>query len=487
MVITNLIGEVAEREDEVKFTTLCVLNDVGLREILKAQHPNLRVINLIQGEHYHQAGDDYQLRMDQEDYEAFIADMKAENLELSHFVMGQSKSEVLDYLETDMQQIVLFVKSLMQAKLSGCKWVVPYDVKQLSSAVMLTGFAKSLYQEHPNYQLIVVGLDESSLESRAKILLKELSSNDFHVRYQPDRQVQRYEKSVLAKGCPLRSGGVYLITGGLGGLGFIFAKYLAKEYQAKLILTGRSEASDKLKELEEQGASVLYLRGDVGDYSTVKSWVERAKSEFGSIQGIIHTAGIIEDKLLIQKDWSSFKSVLFPKIVGALNLDKATQEEPLDYFVMFSSLSGCLGNIGQTDYASANAFLDHLMEWRATQVEQGLRRGKSLSIDWPYWSEGGMQVDEATQKGFELSGMKALSTIQGLQAFEACLGSEKASQLVCYGNPSRVISYIKEAQSIKKIISVSVEDEAVPESLKRDLILTVSETLKLPPEALSVI
>jgi polyketide synthase PksN len=116
---------------------------------------------------------------------------------------------------------------------------------------------------------------------------------------------------------PLRYEGVYLITGGLGEIGFIIAKYLATEFKAKLILTGRSQLSidkqAKLEKLKQLGAIVVYLSGDVSDKLTVEDWIKEAKTEFNCIHGIIHCAGILNDSLLLQKDWFSFQAVLAPK------------------------------------------------------------------------------------------------------------------------------------------------------------------------------
>ncbi len=129
--------------------------------------------------------------------------------------------------------------------------------------------------------------------------------------------------------------GVYLITGGLGGLGLIVADHLAKTYQARLILTGRSELSDEkqehIKKLEALGAEVLYLQGDVTQLSDVQHWLMVTKTRFGHLNGILHSAALLKDGLLVNKQWKDVEAVMAPKVQGSLNLDEASQKRSTGY------------------------------------------------------------------------------------------------------------------------------------------------------------
>src|SRR5260370_29945749 len=103
----------------------------------------------------------------------------------------------------------------------------------------------------------------------------------------------------------LREKVVYLITGGAGGLGLLFADFLAKECKARLLLTGRSklsvEQAAKLEELRKSGAEVLYLPADVSNYEDVKHLVNEGKSRFVEITGIIHAAAVLRNSLIRNK------------------------------------------------------------------------------------------------------------------------------------------------------------------------------------------
>ena len=504
----------AEKQN-LNFQSLCIISkDQSLIAHLRAQLPNSPILHLQEGPQYARLDHDiYQLRMKEpEDWHTFIKDIQQQGISLNHFILGNEFKEAsknnLHYIDTSFQEIFILIQTLMQAKAKGpLRFIVPYRYNKevLSPSFMLTGFAKSLRQEHPQYQMQVVGFDDETVpESQFASLIAELRQGyDFHVRYiKGERQVESYapwidqENDSSTSSLTLRQEGTYLITGGLGGLGLIFAEYLAKNYQAKLILTGRSaltpEKQRQLHQLESLGAAVLYLQGDVSDQATVENWIEQAKSHFGDLHGIIHSAGIIEDRLLLQKEWTTFKSVLLPKVLGSINIDAATRTDHLDFFVVFSSLASCVGNVGQTDYASANAFLDQFAKWRETQVQQGHRQGKSLSINWPYWADGGMRVD--SQQALKIWGMEALPTDEGMKAFIEGLISNSVSQLLVLYGKERLNLLVEEASRLRsKVISKEemidqlksenqVDKIRIREALNRDLASTIAELLKLPLE-----
>ena len=214
---------------------------------------------------------------------------------------------------------------------------------------------------------------------------------------------------------------MYLITGGLGGLGFIIAGYLAKTYKARLVLTGRSaldlQKQEQLRLLEHLGGAVVYLEGDVAKIGVAEQWLAKTKDCFGTLNGIIHCAGAMYTAPLSQKNWHQVEQVLAAKLQGTLNLDAATQNESLESFVLFSSTSACLGLENACDYASANAFLGAFAQWREQQSQKGQRSGKTVAIDWPYWQEGGLQVNDIDLERYTLDlGMAPLPTAEGLLA-----------------------------------------------------------------------
>jgi non-ribosomal peptide synthase protein (TIGR01720 family) len=217
----------------------------------------------------------------------------------------------------------------------------------------------------------------------------------------------------------LREGGVYLITGGLGGLGLILAEYLAQTSKAKLILTGRTPfpkknewetwLSDsingdmkddekqiirnkirKLKSLEELGAEVQVVSADVANMEEMRALVAEAHERFGAIHGVIHAAGILNDGIIQLKEPEIAASVLSPKVQGTLVLDALFKDTRLDFFILFSSLRSIVGGRGIVDYCAANAFLDMYAHRNVS------RNGTfTVSVNWDAWQEAGMSVSEA--------------------------------------------------------------------------------------------
>jgi acyl transferase domain-containing protein/acyl carrier protein len=216
----------------------------------------------------------------------------------------------------------------------------------------------------------------------------------------------------------LREGGVYLITGGLGGVGLALAEGLAKDVRARLVLVGRNalppeeeweqwlashdedDASSvrirKVLELRRLGAEVLVVAADVYDFESLRAALAQAEERFGSVHGVIHAAGVAGGGLARLKTNEEAERVLAPKVRGTLNLDRLFADRPLDFFLLCSSVASVTGALGQIDYSAANAFLDAFAHYRS-------RRGATFttSINFPAWSEVGMAFDASRRLGME--------------------------------------------------------------------------------------
>ncbi|MDQ3031300.1 MAG: SDR family NAD(P)-dependent oxidoreductase [Myxococcota bacterium] len=243
------------------------------------------------------------------------------------------------------------------------------------------------------------------------------------------RGPHRYEEGVEAQRLPtidagtaarIREGAVVLITGGLGGLGLLFAEHLAQTRRAKLVLIGRTELPAreewdthvrafgpedrtsqriiKVRALEQMGAEVTLHAADVTIESELRAVVEATKRRHGRIDGVLHTAGVVKDALIAQKSQGDCEDVFTPKIHGTLVLDRVLSGEQLDFFVLFSSSSSVIGAAGQIDYVAANAFLDAFAQSRR---ERGL---PITAIGWGIWNDVGMAHEALAQRGRGASG-----------------------------------------------------------------------------------
>ena len=197
----------------------------------------------------------------------------------------------------------------------------------------------------------------------AALLEAEAGSGAGAVRYVGgERQELRLAEVACpaAAALPWRDGGVYLLTGGAGGLGLLFAEAIAKQARdTTLILTGRSALSEGARaRLAGLPAKVDYRALDVSDAAGLERLVAEIVGSHGGLNGVIHSAGVLRDSFVIKKTEAELRAVLAPKVAGLLALDAATRDQELDFFVLFSSLTAVFGNIGQADYAAANGFMD---------------------------------------------------------------------------------------------------------------------------------
>jgi acyl transferase domain-containing protein len=216
----------------------------------------------------------------------------------------------------------------------------------------------------------------------------------------------------------------YLITGGLGALGLRVAQWMVERGARHLMLVGRRNASEDaravLASLEQAGAQVVVVPADVsspGHMARALAGIDRDVP----LSGIIHAAGVIDDGLLLQQDWKRFVGVMAPKVKGAWNLHSLTQNLPLDFFVMFSSMASVVGSPGQGSYAAANAFMDGLAGYRRAR---GL---PALSVNWGPWGEVGMAAGQrGVSKQIRLMGGKPIAPLAGLQLLERLLPQQAA-------------------------------------------------------------
>jgi amino acid adenylation domain-containing protein len=242
----------------------------------------------------------------------------------------------------------------------------------------------------------------------------------------------------------LRKQGVYLITGGLGGIGLVMARHLAETLQARLVLLGRSsfparaewekwlkthDHSDsisrkihKVKELESLGAEVMISSVDVTDEQGMAAMVEKVQERFGTINGVIHTAGIPSGGLIQLKTREMADKVLDPKVKGTIVLDHVLQGIKLDFIMLCSSVNSVVPFLGQVDYFAANAFLDAFAFYKTS-----LDKTYTVSINWDSWQEVGRAVEAAKQlvsqnqaladAGYEDFLKEAILPAEGVEAF----------------------------------------------------------------------
>lgn len=302
----------------------------------------------------------------------------------------------------------------------------------------LSGLFKSAGLENPRFAGQVITADEQGNSDSADVWARRLIENSRSMMQGEVRYAGAGTRSVAVsktvapdKNAPSscwKEGGVYVLTGGAGALGQLFAREIATRCgYAVIVLAGRSKESDDLRvalgELRAAGCHAEYRKTDITDRAEVDALVAAILRDHGRIDGIIHAAGVVNDDFFIRKSGSKIRNVMYPKVIGIENIDKATCDLPMDIFAIFSSIAGLCGNAGQADYAAANAFLDGFAEYRSERVERGERQGRTISIGWPLWADGGMARSEAQRALLAEAGMPPMATALGLNAFYAALAS----------------------------------------------------------------
>ncbi len=218
-----------------------------------------------------------------------------------------------------------------------------------------------------------------------------------------------------AGGLAVRPDSTYLITGGLGGLGLVTARWLVEQGARHLVLMGRgapdAEAQAAIAALEDKGATVRVARADVADAGQVAAVLDEVRRSMPPLRGVFHLAGVLDDAILAQQTAERFAAVMAPKVQGAWNLHRLTTEagDPLDCFVMFSSVASLLGSPGQGNYAAANAFMDSLAHYRQSL---GL---PALSVNWGPWAQVGLAARPDRAGRLELRGIESIYPEQGAQ------------------------------------------------------------------------
>ncbi len=378
---------------------------VGERAAARLLSAGRTVTTVLPGEGFRKAGDGlYEVRPgEREDYDALIKDLADEGrlpdrvlhlwnvgvpggpeaLEaapglsfwsLLHFAQALGRNNIT-------QPIRMAVVSSHMQKVAGEEGLLP-------ERALLLGPVKVIPQEYPNLGCVSVDVELPAGDAMIGRLIAEAgaeSRDAVIAAYRGGRRwLQSYEAVRLeaseSRSARLRERGVYLITGGLGGLGLTFAEHLARDFQARLVLVGFSALPDrdgwndwlrthgegdrtsqrirKLQELEGLGAEVMAVSADVAGREPMQALVKQALERFGEIHGVIHAAGVAGGGMIQLKTPEAAARVLGPKVAGTRALMDALAGVPLDWVVLCSSTIAVAGGLGQVDYCAANNFLD---------------------------------------------------------------------------------------------------------------------------------
>ncbi|MBW1643054.1 MAG: SDR family NAD(P)-dependent oxidoreductase, partial [Deltaproteobacteria bacterium] len=358
----------------------------------------------------------------------------------------------------------------------------------------ILGPCRVVPQEYPHIQCTSVDITTPNGNAHRKkelnnLLIEELFSetDDSIVAYRGKyRWVQTFEPLLLKKteelNLNIRERGVYLITGGLGGIGLVLAEYLAQTSKVNLTLVARSRLPEryeweewlkshgnqdetsrkirKIQAIEKLRSDVMIVSADVTDLAQMESAVSQTLDRFGQINGVIHAAGIAGGGVIQIKTSKMAEDILAPKVKGTMVLDKLFKDVKLDYFVLCSSITSLLGEIGQVDYCAANAFLDAYAQ--SCQSEKNV-----ISINWYTWQEVGMAVNTEVpldlKKERQTSLKLGILPDEGKEAFNRILANPRSQVVVSTQNFKALVKESKKTpmlDSAEKIKEASLPSAA---------------------------
>jgi polyketide synthase PksN len=433
-------------------------------------------------------------------YDEYAQAIAAELPNVRYVRLSCGSGSIAQRYERYCLQLLECVQAILNAKPRSAVLiqVIIDDLHNSERSVLrgLAGLLKTAQIENPAMIGQLIGIDATLDVAEWMRVLQANAS-------QPDRaqvlhasgvdRVATLEELALqpSVAAPWKAGDVYLITGGAGGLGLLFAHEIARCVgDVDLILTGRSALGDaqrqQVQALGKRGARVQYVQMDVSDRSAVDRVLEQIRRDHGRIDGIIHSAGVIRDSFLIRKSAADVRDVLAAKVSGTLNLDEATQADSLKLFTVFSSAAAVFGNVGQADYAMANAFMDEYVRCRAQRVKEGTRAGHSVSVNWPLWADGGMKIDVASLEWLDAQGLCALSTEQGIQAFYQALAARESQVVVLSKAVQRAPEPATQETDELELAVVSGEDRQFQERTLQQLKRLFAEVSGVPTSKLDI-
>ncbi len=407
--------------------------------------------------------DKYSIGAGKEDYIKLIDSIDLENVtRIVHFASLSAPSEIdcIAALNESQEYGVYSLYRLVKA-IAGKNCSYKIEILLVSSNVnevtgeeericpenaTLFGFGRVIGRELPALSCKCMDM-EGLADVEAVISEMKASGNSFISSYRKGkRYIEEFSETDINQTpdeeVEIKSDGVYVITGGMGGIGLEIASFLASQNNVNIALINRTEMSPReswedilekneneklihgikaVRALEETGARVECCRADVSDADEVYGIFTGLRQKYKRINGVIHCAGIGGDKFVAEKEFDEFEEVLRPKVHGTWVLDHATGKDKLDFFILSSSIATIFSAAGQGDYIAANSYMDSYTAYRNRKAN------KTLTINWATWKETGM----AHNFGVNIdTAFKAMSTSDAICGFKHVINKDMQRVLI---------------------------------------------------------
>lgn len=375
-------------------------------------------------------------------------------------------------------------------------WVFSSDVQNVGSEcaiayerATLLGLAGTVNAEFPELDFRHVDLAWGERPTNPASALEELSSvsRDVEVAYRAGRRyvptLERVEFTPQVSRTPLREGGCYLITGGLGGVGYELARYLAAEVRCRLLVIGRTNLQDcsnplvgerleRLAALRSLGSEVEYAATDIANLDGVRAAIVRAEGKWNQrIEGAFHLAGAYTAATLCEQTFESLRTLLAPKLLGSWVLERALARHPNAFVVHASSLVALFRGAGVGGYAAANNFVEAF----AASLRHTVRP-ETYCLSWSLWDEIGMSRGTAAKSLMQRQGYMAMSSKQALSSLRLALATGQHDVYVGIDGQTRNVLRFRprEVRAAHQAVAYYPANGAIAESV------TVSDSFGTP-------
>ncbi|OAB26487.1 hypothetical protein PMSD_25200 [Paenibacillus macquariensis subsp. defensor] len=393
-------------------------------------------------------------KMEQKDFAAIFNELTSDHPVKFIFYAGESHAE---FESTRQLQVILdqtlyafyhFIHSFLRGNWKMTHMEIVLIVREVNEITgeeqmlqphyaSLLGLGKVIPQEYSNIKCKALDIDgnfdvkklyEEIVGSEASYCIGMRDNHRYRMELRENKASVQQER-----GIKLKKGGVYIITGGTGGLGLEIAKHIASQQEAHIVLVQRTAMPERsewrnpnqrkkvtraiatIQEIEATGSTVTLHAADITSEEQVKEMLDSIRRRFGAVTGIVHCAGQAGVGFLLNKQAADFQKVIDPKVRGTWLLDHETRYDNLDFFILFSSITSLLGGMGQSDYTAANAFMDAFAYFR------NRRNSNTIVLNWGPWRDTGMVVDYKVK---DVQPFKQLSTSGALQVFDYALSND---------------------------------------------------------------
>ena len=365
---------------------------------------------------------------------------------------------------------------------------------------LATGFLRSARIEFSQMEIRQVDFGDTPITQIAPCLFDELTADGSEAAGGPEALYlgqQRHSLGVApltldavhARDSVFNAGKTFWIIGGVSGVGQVLARYLATNFKCNLVLSGTRElpaAADYdrtladstaapaivasiafIRELEALGSRVTYIRTDVRSADSMRASLAAIHARHSRIDGIYFSALQLADKMIQQKEWPGYQNMIDMRVNGLAELIRQTQTTPPDFFVLFSSLAGITGNIGQSDYSASNAYMDAV-----PYAQPAAQACRYITMQWGIWDLG-QQVSEMVLEQLQNNGFQHVSAASGMAALEKLILSGQRSAAFVPGSLD-THTIASNINALRHLFKPKTTRLPVPVRYKEDPIMTTS-------------